>query len=335
MLTTWLNGYGPSNLEALLALIAIGALVVAGFWLLRRRGRDELRRLQSTLAEAQGQREQLQGDLAEARNQRELDEVRHQSELDTVRARYDPAYIKALQDHLQRVIAHEFVKGLHFISTQTEEAAAGLRDDQPDVRDRLNEVRAKANEMTQHARNVVGLADLKRNAPQREMVNLRGLLEGVMKELFPYAEARGVHLQVEYGSLGPVLTVRSYVHQACSNVIHNAIKYSLPGGVVKTALRLEDESGKRAVIVVRDRGRGIEAKDQERIFRMNVRGDGLVEPGSGIGLPFALESMRREGGDVELVESKVNEGSTFRITLPYGEGSGSPQADTAAEGETR
>ena len=202
MLTTWLNGYGPSNLEALLALIAIGALVVAGFWLLRRRGRDELRRLQSTLAEAQGQREQLQGDLSEVRNQRELDKVRHQSELDAVRARYDPAYIKALQDHLQRVIAHEFVKGLHFISTQTEEAAAGLRDDQPDVRAKLSEVRAKANEMTQHARNVVGLADLERNAPQREMVNLRGLLEGVMKELFPYAEARAVHLQVEYGSAG-------------------------------------------------------------------------------------------------------------------------------------
>ena len=70
-----------------------------------------------------------------------------------------------------------------------------------------------------------------------------------------------VHLQVEYGSLGPVLTVRSYVHQACSNVIHNAIKYSLPGGVVKTTLRLEDESGKRVVIVgarprPRHRGQG-------------------------------------------------------------------------------
>ena len=209
-------------------------------------------------------------------------------------ARYDPAHVKALQDHLQRVIAHEFVKGLHFISTQTEEAVAGLRADQPDLRDRLNEVRAKAHEMTQHARNVVGLADLERNAPQREMVNLRGLLEGVMKELFPYAEACGVHLQVAYGSLGPILTVRSYVHQACSNVIHNAIKYSFPGGVVKITLRLEDESGKRAVIEVRDHGHGIEAKDQERIFQLNVRGDGLVEPGSGLGLPFAQESMRRE-----------------------------------------
>ena len=228
MLTTWLNGYGPSNLEALLALIAIGALVVAGILAAAAAaGRNEVRRLQSTLAEARGQSEQLQRELVEARNQRELDEVRHQSELDAVRARYDPAYIKALQDHLQRVIAHEFVKGLHFISSQTEEAVAGLRDDQPDVRAKLSEVRAKAHEMTQHARNVVGLADLERNAPQREMVNLRGLLEGVMKELFPYAEARGVHLQVEYGSLGPVLTVRSYMHQACSNVIHNAIKYSL------------------------------------------------------------------------------------------------------------
>ena len=332
MLTPWLNGYGPSNFEALLALIAIGVLVAAGYWLLRRRRQDEVRRSQSALTEAQVQSEQLQRELVEARSQRELDEVRHQSELDAVRARYDPAYIKALQDHLQRVIAHEFVKGLHFISSETEEVMAGLRGDQPDLRDKLNEVRAKAYEMTQHAKNIVGLRDLEQNALQREMVNLRGLLEGVVKELFPYAEARGVHLQIEYGSLGPILTVRPLLHQLCSNVIHNAIKYSFPGGVVKITLSLKEESAKWVVIEVRDHGRGIDAKDQQRIFELNVRGDGLVEPGSGLGLYYARKIARLLGGDLVLVESKLNEGSTFRIILPYAERDGSPQSDTAAKG---
>jgi signal transduction histidine kinase len=91
----------------------------------------------------------------------------------------------------------------------------------------------------------------------------------------------------------------------------------LPGGVVDVALRLEGEDSQRVTVEVRDRGRGIEAKDQECIFQLDVRGDGLVEPGSGLGLYCARQIARLHGGDLVLVESRVNEGSTFRIILPY------------------
>jgi signal transduction histidine kinase len=316
-MAAWLTDYGPSNFEALLILLGGAVLLLAGYRLLRRRWQEEARRAASALAAVQRRSNQIENELAEAQRLRELDEARHQSELNEIRTRHDPAHIKALQDHLQRVIAHEFVKGLHFIASQSQETAAALRDDQPDLRDKVNEIYAKAHEMAQHARNIVGLPDLERHTPQREMVNLRGLLEGVLKELFPYAEARGVHLQIEYGSLGPILTVRPLLHQLCSNVIHNAVKYSPKGGVVQIAVRLEDGSEKRVVIEVRDRGRGIEARDHERIFQLNVRGDGLAAPGSGLGLYYARKIARLLGGDLVLVESKVNEGSTFCIVLPY------------------
>lgn len=315
----WLKAYGPSNLEALLALAAIGTLVAAGYWLLRQGRQRVARRFELLVAAGQRQNEQLQAQLAAAQHQHELAAAQCQSELAEVRARCDPAQVKALQDHLQQVVAHEFVKGLHFITFQSEEAMAGLRVDQPDLRERLNEVRAKAHEMTQHARNVVGLPDLERNAPQRELVSLRGLLEGVLKELFPYAEACGVHLQVTYGSLGPISTVRPLLHQLCSNIIHNAVKYSPRGGVVQITSLLKEGDEKRVVIEVRDHGRGIDVKDQERIFQLNVRGDGLAALGSGLGLYYARKAARLLGGDVALIESKVNEGSTFRIVLPYTE----------------
>ena len=320
----WLNGSGPSNLEVLLVLLAIGALIAAGYGLLRRRGRDEARRQQSALAEAQRQSEELQEALAEAQRQSELDEARHRSELDGVRARYDPDRIKTLQDHFQRVIAHESKSDLHFIASKCEETVAGLRADQPDLRIIQNEVRAKAHEMMQHAENIVGVDDLERHALKREMLNLRGLLEEVLKELIPYAEARGVHLQTQYGSLGPISVHRPLAKQMYRNVIQNAIKYSSRGGVVDVSLRLEDEDAPRAIVDVCDRGRGIEARDRERIFQLNVRGDGLVEPGSGLGLYYAGKIARLHGGDVELVESKVNEGSLFRIELPYAERSDVP-----------
>jgi signal transduction histidine kinase len=316
MLLTWLTDYGPSNLEAVIFLVFSGVLVAAGYWRRRRRWQTDARRLALALAQAQQRAAQLQDELAEARRQHELAAAQHQRELKATETRHDPAQIKAQQDHLQRVIAHEFVKGLHFILSQCEETAAALDSDQPELRNRQNQACAKAHEMIQHARNIVELPDLERNAAQREMVNLRGLLEGILKELFPYAEARGIHLRTHYGSLGPISVSRPLVTQMYRNVIHNAIHYSLDGGVVDIALRQDGGDAPQAVVEVRDRGRGIEAKDHERIFELNTRGDGLAEPGSGLGLFHARKIARLHGGDVELVESKPNEGSTFRMTLP-------------------
>jgi signal transduction histidine kinase len=308
MPTTWLNNYGPSNLEVLFLLFVIGALIVAGYWLLRRRWQENERQLQLALDEAQ--------------RQCGLVETLHKNEMDEIRARYDPVLFKTLQDHHQQVIAHEFMKGLHFIVSQSEDAVTELRADQLNLRDNLNKVRAKAYDMIQHVENIVELPNLEQNAEQRELVNLRGLLEGVAKELFPYAETWGVSLRPDLRSMEPILANRLLIAHLCSNIIHNAIKYSSPGGVVTITLRLHDEGEKQAVIEVRDQGRGIEAKEQERIFQLHVRGDGLVEPGSGLGLYYARRIARLHGGDLVLIESKSKEGSTFRITLPYSERNG-------------
>ena len=139
---TWLLDYGIRLLDVLLILIVIIALGGVGYWLLRRRWQDERRQLQSALAEAHQRNDQLQ------------------HEWDEERARYDPTRIKALQDHFQRVIAHEFGKGLKFIANQSEEALSGLREDQLDLRDGQAGIAAKAHEMIQHAGNIVGMADL-------------------------------------------------------------------------------------------------------------------------------------------------------------------------------
>jgi len=296
---TWLLDFGIRLLDVLLILFAIVALAGAGYWLLRRRWQDERRQLQADLAETRQRNDQLQ------------------HEWDEERARYDPARVRALHDHFQRVIAHEFGKGLNFIADQSKETIAGLRDDQKGLRDRQSGVLLMTHEMMQHARNVVGLADLERKAPQRELVGLRGLLEGVSKELFAYAEAQDVTLRQDYDNPGPISANRLLLAQLFSNVIHNAIKYSPSGSVVKIGLHLEEAGTKQAVIEIQDRGRGIAEQDRERIFQLYVRGDGLVEPGSGLGLYYARQIARLHGGDLVLVESKLNEGSTFKIILPY------------------
>ena len=70
-------------------------------------------------------------------------------------------------------------------------------------------------------------------------------------------------------------------------------------------------------VEVKDTGKGIKEEDQDKIFELSVRGDGLIEPGSGLGLYCAREAARRQGGDVILVSSSLNKGSVFRIIFPY------------------
>jgi signal transduction histidine kinase len=308
-----LMGYGIRLLDALAILSFIGILVVVGFLLLCRWWQARQKQLLSNLAEARQRIETQQQSLAEM--QQHIDEL--QRDLAEARERYDPAQFRLLHDHLQHAITHEFGKGLNFIVTESEKTLGELREDQTDLKDRLAQVMAKAHELIQHARNVVGLFGLEREPFQRDMVNLRGVMEGVLKELFPYAEAQGVTLRPSYVSFGPVLANSHLVAQLFSNVVHNAIKYSPQGGVVDIVLRLEEDGEKRVCVQVRDRGRGIEEKDRERIFSLRTRGDGLVEPGSGLGLYYAQEIARMHGGDLTLVESQVNQGSMFKITLPY------------------
>jgi signal transduction histidine kinase len=68
---------------------------------------------------------------------------------------------------------------------------------------------------------------------------------------------------------------------------------------------------------VTDTGRGISEQDLEHVFEpfVQVRGDGSMPTGTGLGLAVARELARHLGGDITL-ESRLGEGSAFTIRLP-------------------
>ena len=75
----------------------------------------------------------------------------------------------------------------------------------------------------------------------------------------------------------------------------------------------EQRDGKVEVAVA-DTGRGIAARNAERIFEEFQQADG-AEEGTGLGLPLARRFVELHGGRLWL-ESSVGEGSTFRFELP-------------------
>ena len=103
--------------------------------------------------------------------------------------------------------------------------------------------------------------------------------------------------------------------QVLVNLVENAVKYSPNGGRVE--LELQQVDG-RVRFAVRDRGLGIPASEQERIFEKFFRLDPNLSRGvggTGLGLYISRELVRRMGGRIR-VESEPGRGSTFSFELP-------------------
>jgi signal transduction histidine kinase len=101
------------------------------------------------------------------------------------------------------------------------------------------------------------------------------------------------------------------------NLVANAVKFSLPDGQVRLALR---QVGDVVELTCADDGIGIPEEDQGTVFDMFSRSrDPLARgvPGNGMGLAISQRILARLGGSIE-VKSVQGEGSTFIVRVPIG-----------------
>ena len=82
----------------------------------------------------------------------------------------------------------------------------------------------------------------------------------------------------------------------------------------RSASRLVHQ-GSKIVVEIADNGRGIERRDQTRIFELFRRAGTQDRPGEGMGLAHVRALVRRLGGSIA-VDSTPGEGSVFRVSLP-------------------
>lgn len=123
--------------------------------------------------------------------------------------------------------------------------------------------------------------------------------------------------QLEYESL-IIDTDPMIFRQIINNLVNNALKYTLEGGV-KVSLFTETQNAQIFIVMkVSDTGIGISDENKDLIweeFRQVSEGKGRSFEGSGLGLSITKKFVELLQGDIT-VESKLEEGSTFTLRLP-------------------
>ena len=216
------------------------------------------------------------------------------------------------------MLAHELRNPLAPIHSAAE-AMTRMPADDPAQHDLRNIVSRQSRHLARIVEDLLDINRITRGTLSLERANLdsRELVARGVEIARPGMDAAKHSLEISLPE-SPVHVVgdADRLAQVLANLLNNASRYTPPNGSISVSVNEEDGE---VMIRVRDNGRGIEARNLERIFNMFDQGD-AVAPGAagglGIGLSLARRIVELHGGTIEARSAGVDQGSEFVIRLP-------------------
>ncbi|MBI4837163.1 MAG: HAMP domain-containing histidine kinase [Candidatus Portnoybacteria bacterium] len=143
------------------------------------------------------------------------------------------------------------------------------------------------------------------------------IVDSIIDSLKDKAERKNIELAYERPPLSlPLVKMdKEKINIALTNLIANAINYTLPGG--KVAIKLSSGAG-NVEFSVQDNGVGIPEAEKERIFTKFFRASNVIKldtSGTGLGMFITKNIIEAHDGKIWF-ESKENKGTAFHFTLP-------------------
>jgi signal transduction histidine kinase len=185
------------------------------------------------------------------------------------------------------------------------------------VRSDLARIGRAADRMTELLGDLLELSRAGRAAARATTVPLEEVARSAVELVQGAADARGVTIAI--GELPAVAGDRGRLQQVLQNLLENAIKYlgDQPQPRVEIGAREGGETPGRAVVFVRDNGKGIAPEHRERVFGLFEKLDPRSE-GTGVGLALVQRIVASHGGKVWLESEGLGRGCTFVVELPLG-----------------
>ena len=228
--------------------------------------------------------------------------------------------IKSMVDEQNRFItdaSHELRTPLAALKSSME---VFLRDNTTTIKEARNLVKGSIEDVD----NLTSLSDslLQLSSYQKsnenmkfEKVDLSEIAKEAVNKVESLAKNKKITLQSDI-SLCEILGNKFSLKDLLVILLDNAIKYSKEGGSVALSMKKIDGF---IQLVVTDKGIGLEEKDIklifDRFYRVDESRSDAGVRGYGLGLSIAKRIVEIHSGSIS-VESKINEGSTFIVTLP-------------------
>jgi PAS domain S-box-containing protein len=215
-------------------------------------------------------------------------------------------------------MSHELRTPLNAIGGYAELLTLGISGPvTPEQTEQLDRIRRSQQHLLGIINDILNFSRIEAGQLTYEMaaVPLHEIVGSVMHMVAPQATAK--QLKLERLSCPPDVVAwadRTKVEQILVNLLSNAVKFTEAGTI---SLSCAHHDG-HVAIAVRDTGEGIPGDKLESIFEPFVQvGRSLTSTrqGTGLGLAISRDLARGMGGDIT-VESTVDVGSTFTLTLP-------------------
>jgi two-component system phosphate regulon sensor histidine kinase PhoR len=233
-------------------------------------------------------------------------------------------------------VSHELRTPLASLKALVETLEEGALEDPPAAREFLAQMHVEVDSLTQMVQELLDLSKIESGQAtlRPEAVPAAGLAAEAESRLRMQAERAGVALFVDAPpDLPRVRADPARVGQVLINLLHNAIKFTPPGGEV--VLRAAPGAG-HVTFTVADTGAGIAPLDLPRIFERFYKADrSRASGGSGLGLAIAKHIVQAHGGRLWAESPGEGAGATFAFTLPVAAPdddptAGAPQDDPTA-----
>ncbi|WP_131537235.1 ATP-binding protein [Pedobacter nototheniae] len=214
-------------------------------------------------------------------------------------------------DTFSYTISHDLRTPLTSIKTYTELLLKNKSIDEGG-RKMLGRILTGADKMNFLIKEILNLARVGRSDISFETINMQNLINEVCAEVWAAYKAGNAELIL--GQLPDIKGDKTMIAQVFTNLIGNAVKYSLM--VEKPCIEVSAYiANGETIYSIKDNGIGIDNRYYDRVFELFKRMDNVKEiEGTGVGLAIVKRVVERHNSRVWF-DSKLNEGSTFYVAF--------------------